>query len=356
MAALLSTPAGRRLAVRSGAEHPGDVLGNRSAVVVGAGVVGLTAALGLLDAGWSVVVVTDRHPMRTTSSVAAAVWFPTLAAPRERAARWSRDTYCVLLDQAQAGVPGVVMRESLALYRTPPPQPWWADGLDGVRPARSDELPVSYPHGLRFAAPLVEMSRYLPWLIELLGERGGRLDYRILSSLDEIADADLIVHSSGLGARQLVDDRTVVPVRGQVVRVANPGLHLSVRDEHHPRGRAYVHPRSDDCILGGTFDEGQWDTTPDPRVTEAIVARCAEIVPAVRGAEVLEVLVGLRPTRPTVRLEAQPATATTPRTIHNYGHGGSGITMSWGCAAEVVALADAPHSFMASANASPRSR
>ena len=330
--------------------------GRRSAVVVGAGVVGLTAALGLLDVGWSVVVVTDRHPTRTTSAVAAAVWFPTLAAPRKHVARWGRDTYRVLLDQSRTGVPGVVMRESLTLYRKPVPRPWWVDGLDNVRPARPDELPATYAHGLRFSAPLVEMSRYLPWLLALLEERGGRLEQRTLTSLDDVADADLVVHSSGLGARRLLGDLTVVPVRGQVVRVANPGLHLSVRDEHHPLGRAYVHPRRDDCILGGTFDEGRWDTTPDPRVTASLRRRCSEIVPAVRNTEVLEVLVGLRPVRPAVRLEAQPATGTMPRVIHNYGHGGSGITLSWGCAADVVALADAPHSFMADTKTSPRSR
>lgn len=58
--------------------------------------------------------------------------------------------------------------------------------------------------------------------------------------------------------------------------------------------------------------------------------------------KVLEHLAGLRPARPEVRLEAEPATATRPRVIHDYGHGGSGITLSWGCADDVADLADAP--------------
>jgi D-amino-acid oxidase len=63
------------------------------------------------------------------------------------------------------------------------------------------------------------------------------------------------------------------------VRVVNSGLTLSVRDERHPGGRAYVHPRSRDCILGGTLERGRWDNEPDPEETAAILRRCADIVP-----------------------------------------------------------------------------
>jgi D-amino-acid oxidase len=178
--------------------------------------------------------------------------------------------------------------------------------------------------------------------MEQIRERGGEIENRRVSSLaDAGRRASLIVHCSGLGARELVGDMTVAPVRGQVVRVANPGLTLSVRDENHPGGRAYIHPRTHDCILGGTFEEERWDTTPDPNVAAAILDRCIDLVPRLRGVEILEHLVGLRPVRPTVRLEVVPPTGEVPRVIHNYGHGGSGITLAWGCAADVAALAGA---------------
>jgi len=255
--------------------------------------------------------------------VAAAVWFPTLSGPRERVVRWGRDTFTEFERQARLGVPGVLMRESLTLYREPPGPQWWAAALDDVRPARPDELVPGYPHGLRFVVPLVEMRVYLPWLIGEVTCHGGRFEERRVASLaDASRTADLVVHCSGLGARTLVGDTSVVPVRGQLVRMANPGLSMSVRDEDHPGGRAYVHPRTQDCILGGTFDEGQGD-----------------IVPALRGAEILGHLVGLRPVRPTVRLEEELAGGGVPRVIHNYGHGGSGMTLAWGCADDVAALA-----------------
>jgi D-amino-acid oxidase len=230
------------------------------------------------------------------------------------------------------------MRESLALYREPPSEPSWAAAVGGVRTAEPNELPPGYRHGLRFTVPLADMPRYLPWLVARVRTLGGEFVQRRLRSLDEVDGADVVVNCAGLGARELVDDPALYPVRGQIVRVTNPGLTMSVRDEAHPGGRAYVHPRTDDCILGGTLDEDQWDTTIDPHVGAAIVERCADLVPALRGTRVLEQVVGLRPGRPTVRLEEGDPLASGARVVHDYGHGGAGITLSWGCARAVVEL------------------
>ncbi len=308
--------------------------------VLGAGVVGLTTAVRLLEAGCLVRVVTADPAESTTSFIAAAVWFPTHAGPPERVAVWGRRTLEVLTGQAGQAVPGVFMRESLALYRHPPGQPDWAAAVGDVRAAGPAELPPGYPYGLRFAVPLVEMAHYLPWLAAQVRQRGGQVRRQRVTSLGELADgwADAIVNCSGLAARELAGDLSVYPVRGQLVRVANPGLTLSVRDEFHPDGRAYVHPRSADCILGGTLEEGRWDTAPDPAAAQAIIARCTQIVPRLAGTRVLEHLAGLRPGRPQVRLEEGLPVAGT-RVLHNYGHGGSGITLSWGCAEHLTRLA-----------------
>ena len=308
-------------------------------VVVGSGIIGLSAAVALLDAGHEVRVVAAKPSADTTSALAAAVWFPTHVGPWERVSGWGEHTLRVFARQAATHVPGVVMRESLGLYRQSPGAPAWTSAVGDVRPADGDELPPGYPYGLRFTVPLAVMPHYLPWLDAEILRRGGQSVQRHLSSLDEVSDgADVVVNCSGLGARELVGDPTVYPVRGQIVRVSNPGLTVSVRDEHHPGGRAYVHPRVDDCILGGTLDEGQWDTSVDLAVGAAIVARCCDLVPALRGARVLEHVVGLRPGRPTVRLEEGTPLDSGARVVHNYGHGGAGVTLSWGCAREVVEL------------------
>ena len=309
-------------------------------IVVGAGVVGLTTAVSLLDAGCDVRVVADATVEKTTSYVAAGVWFPTHAGPPEKVAVWGRRTLEVLAGQARDSVPGVVMRESLALYRQPPGRPDWTASVGNVREAQQAELPPGYSHGLRFAVPQAEMPVYLPWLMGQVRDRGGEIVAQHVTDLAELsgAGADALVNCPGLAARDLVGDKSVYPVRGQVVRVTNPGLTLSVRDEFHPAGRAYVHPRSSDCILGGTLDEDQWDTTPDPATAASIIARCGEIAPAVRGATVIEHLAGLRPGRPEVRLEESTPDNGGPRIVHNYGHGGSGVTLSWGCAEDVTRI------------------
>lgn len=308
--------------------------------VVGAGISGLTVAVSLLRAGHEVRVVAAEPAERSTSALAAAVWFPTYAGPPDLVARWGARTLRVLAEQAAAGVPGVVLRESLVLGREPLGEPDWVPAVGAVRPAEPHELPPGYGHGLRFAVPLVEMPVHLPWLAARVAELGGSFDARRLTGLGEVTGVDVVVNCSGLGARELVGDDAVFPVRGQVVRVRNPGLTTSVRDEHHPGGRAYVHPRADDCILGGTLEPNEWDTEPDLAVSAAILRRCADIVPALRDPEVLEHVTGLRPARPTVRLEESEPIGSM-RVIHDYGHGGSGITLSWGCAEDVVALVDA---------------
>jgi D-amino-acid oxidase len=321
-------------------------------VVLGGGISGLTCAQRLLEAGNDVAVVTADRVQDTTSHLAAAVWFPTAAGPPDAVARWGAATFDELARQADDAVPGVRMCESLVLQRAVPAAgealPTWADAVGEVRAARADELPPGYAAGLRFAVPLVEMPLYLPHLLADVLGRGADLVERHIDSLVELLDLrpDVVVNAAGIAAAQLVGDATVYPVRGQIVRVVNPGLTLSVRDEHHPGGRAYVHPRSRDAILGGTLEQGRWDTDPDPDETAAILRRCTDIVPALDGAEVIETVAGLRPGRRTVRLEVDETLLPVP-VIHDYGHGGAGITLGWGCADDVTAiiglLADRDH-------------
>lgn len=308
-------------------------------LVVGAGIIGLTTAVRLLESGRRVIIATDRAAEATTSYVAAGVWFPHASEVGERTLRWSARTFSALAAEAATPDAAVVMRETLMLFPSDPGRPWWVEAIpDGVAAAEAGTLPAGHRHGLRFTVPQALMPEYLPQLHARVRRLGAVvIDRHIPFLAAATAEAPTVVNCAGLAAGELTGDPTVFPIRGQVVRVVNPGLTLSLRDESHPEGRAYVHPRRQDCILGGTAEVGSWNLEPDPATAESILRRCRSLAPELQDAPVLEHQVGLRPGRPRVRLEAEEASGGAV-IVHNYGHGGSGVTLSWGCADEVVAL------------------
>ncbi|MEU7629720.1 FAD-dependent oxidoreductase [Nocardia sp. NPDC049220] len=309
-------------------------------VVLGSGISGLSTAAELLRNGHDVTIVSAEPITATTSFLAAAVWFPTAAGPADRVRTWSDTTFEYLATLAAAGTPGVRMCESMAVYRDEPVVPMWSRSVHSFREAEFGELPPGYRFGFRFAVPLVEMPTYLPYLRHQVDTAGARWVVRTVRRLDDLVDLspEVVVNCAGLRAGELVDDHEVSPIRGQIVRVANPGLSMSIRDEEHPLGRAYVHPRAHDCVLGGSLDFGEWDTTPNADLTRSILERCRDLAPALADSRVLGILVGLRPGRGEVRLELDRAVLAGIPVIHNYGHGGSGITIGYGCAQASAAL------------------
>lgn len=296
--------------------------------MVGAGVVGLSCAARLLEAGHRVDVVARDLPLETTSSVAAAVWSP-YSQPQEHVVRWSRTAYDAFAGLCGDESTGVIMRTGTELFREGPAELWWRGALPpGAGPDRETSLPAGYASGLTMRTPVIEMPIYLRWLSARVEALGGTITRLNLSAVPT-TDA-LVVNASGIGARFLGGDHTVAPVRGQVVLVEQVGIDRWWIDAETP---SYVVPRSRDVVLGGTAIEGEWSRTPDPATVASILARAAEIEPRLAGARVLRHKVGLRPGRPAVRLEREG------NVIHCYGHGGCGVTVSWGCADDVVGLA-----------------
>ncbi len=296
--------------------------------------IGLTTAICLREAGLEAGIVAAELPPGTTSNVAAAIWYPYKAYPEDRVLFWGSRTFEVFEKLSGTPESGILMREGVEIWSRPVPDPWWAGAVPGVRRCKEDELPPGYLDGHALTVPIVEMPIYLAYLMDRFAAAGGSVQMRTLSSLDE-ADARVVVNCVGLGARDLVDDVSMEPIRSQIVRVRNPGIERFVLDEENPEGVTYIVTRSGDCILGGTAEEGAWDLEPKPETAACILRRCTHLEPRLEGAEVLEHKVGLRPGRPEIRLEREDG--PIPR-IHNYGHGGSGITLSWGCAEETLRL------------------
>ncbi|MDQ3453644.1 MAG: FAD-binding oxidoreductase [Actinomycetota bacterium] len=194
---------------------------------------------------------------------------------------------------------------------------------------------------MAFTVPVIEMPVYLGYLVTRLRRAGGVIQQRWIAALDEARTiCPVVVNCAGLGAGALARDATLSPIRGQVVRVANPGLTRFLLDDHHPQGVTYVVPRSRDVVLGGTTQQGSSDLRPEPETAASILRRCIALEPALEGVEVLGHAVGLRPGRPAVRVEVE-ALPGGGYCIHNYGHGGAGVTLSWGCAATALERATA---------------
>jgi D-amino-acid oxidase len=123
----------------------------------------------------------------------------------------------------------------------------------------------------------------------------------------------------------------------------NPGLtefFIGQPDDEHEM--VYVFPHEGRVVLGGTEVAGDWSAEPDPGTAARIVRDCAAVDKRLATARITGHRVGFRPGRPQVRLEAEDAVAAgggrQRLLVHNYGHGGAGVTLSWGCARAVASL------------------
>ena len=293
--------------------------------VVGAGVIGLSCAVRLLEEGHRVDILARDLPLETTSAVAAAIWYPYRCYPVEQVLAWSRRTFAVFLELADAPGAGVSLRSGVEVFATPQDDPWWKPAVLGLAHV---EPPAGYGDAWTFQAPVIEMPTYLGWISARVADLGGTITRMSLPALP--VGADVVVNATGLGARLLATDLSVEPVSGQVVYVEQVGLEQWWLDSS--ADLTYVVPRSHDIVVGGTDREGDWSRTPSPATAEAILERGRRLVPELAAARVLKHRVGLRPARPAVRVER------VGDVVHCYGHGGAGVTLSWGTADEVVSL------------------
>jgi D-amino-acid oxidase len=305
-------------------------------LVLGAGVIGLTTAVQLAESGQRVEVRTAVPPALTTSAAAGAIWGLYHVTREECVLRWSRETLQMLIKLADEPATGVRLVRGVEASRTPAVLLDGVDLLPGLRRCEPAELPSGFAAGFEYTAPLVDMPTYLGYLAGRLRAAGGQLVVAPVDRLDVAAhDAAAVVNCTGIRARELSGDDEVYPVRGQVVVAANPGItDFFAEDSDTSTELLYILPHEDKVVLGGTAEPGRWSLTPDPATAAAIVARCAAVIPSIATAPVLEHRVGLRPGRSRVRLEEEPG-YNGARMIHSYGHGGAGVSLSWGCAFEV---------------------
>ncbi|MBR41209.1 MAG: amino acid oxidase [Euryarchaeota archaeon] len=303
--------------------------------IVGAGVSGLTSGIRLLENGHQAHIVSDKFSPDTVSDVAAAIWYPFLVKPADRADTWGIVTYDVLESLCESDPEaGVRMIDGREYLRSVVDLPQWNEDIAAFRILESEEIPDGYVFGWEFRAPAIDMKLYMPWLKNRFEELGGTFERGVVKSLKEV-DGEIIVNCVGLGARELCNDEEVKPARGQIIFIEqDPGIgHF----DQQPETLTYTIPRTNVTVLGGTAQVDDWDLEIREEDNDLILAKVEAVWPDLDRSKIVGGTVGLRPSRTEVRLEEEDIGGR--RVIHNYGHGGAGVTLSWGCADEVVSIA-----------------
>jgi len=327
--------------------------------VVGAGAMGISSAVQILQTHGEkvdVVVLGEKFTPDNTSDGAAGVWYWRDYIQPSRSRFWSKATYDWLKElsrREEAPELGVFKVTVNQISETKEEElPDWTGMTMGLSFISEEELHVMHPkagYGFKFVSFVVQGSQYIPWLTKRFLAMGGKVIQRKISSLSELCDDfDVVVNCSGLGARELVGDKTVVPVRGQVLRVEAPWIkdcYFYDSEELHNEHRAcYIIPQIDSVVIGGTKQDS-YNTENSDEDTELIIKRCCDIYPSLKNAKIKQIWTGLRPVRPSVRVEKEVVLVEGKngikkplKVVHNYGHGGSGLTLHHGCALDTCQL------------------
>lgn len=348
-------------------------------VVLGAGVSGLTSALQLAKTGkYDVTIVAgcfpgDLNPDPYYASPIAGANSLPVSAGNTPAAKWDTVTFKELWKIKDDPKTGIHVQDTVVLNRGEKDKytgvgkwfaelllekPWFADVFPGFRALRKDELPEGIVNGSTFKSVCINVPIYLGWMVcELLGH-GVQLKRGTVRHVCEAVKyapegkADLVVNCTGIRSHHLggVEDKDVIPIRGQIAIVANEANKMFTVSGTDDAADEVVYvmkrPQAGGTVLGGSYQKGDWNTRVDGALAQRILKRCLDACPEMvnpgEGIEKLEVLrhvVGLRPFREGgVRIAKE--TIEGVKVVHNYGAGGFGYQASYGLADEVVELVE----------------
>ena len=310
--------------------------------VIGGGVVGLTVAVVLAEGGFNVSVVTKEHPLHTTSANSGAIWGPFLSGIDDRVLSWSYETLTALNQIAEDSSSGVAIVGGMGARPQGLETDWWVSDFDGAAVTDPSGVPSGYSEGWSYRVPIVDMPVYLTYLHGRFSSASGsrRMTLRELSTLDQVDQScDNVVVCAGLGAGPLVNDQSLFPSVGELVVVENPGIERFFAEQGDGPDLTYILPQGHQVVLGGTARDGAdlVSTRELAKVHDAIVFRCSLIDPRLGQSRILGYRRGFRPCRPKIRLEHH-MDESGRHIVYNYGHGGSGVSLSWGCAKAVREL------------------
>jgi D-amino-acid oxidase len=244
--------------------------------VIGAGVMGLSTARLLQEAGFPVTIYAAAVPPDTTSNIAGGQFHPYAVFRDEEVTPEFRTQFARALDyswrrfQIMVGddygirwLPTYVetdTSESMPVANFPPIN----------RLLTQAEHPFPLQNVLRYDTMYVETGRYLRQMMRDVQIAGGKFEVRKFATPADIASLPeaLVFNCTGLGSRDLFNDQDLHPARGQLaILEPQPEIQYAVTG-----GPGYMFPRPDGIILGGTFELDQWDATPQPDTIAHIIS------------------------------------------------------------------------------------
>lgn len=327
--------------------------------VVGAGIMGMSAAYFIKETfpHFDVSVYAEKMSPHTTSDGAAGICVgaPVEKNSREKVNKWVKATvdyaHNIIRTDENAHKMGLSIVHGYFLSSTGELEiSDWKDCVLNHHKLEESELlqfPDEIKSGYLVTTVFIECSKYIPWIAKLFKQKGGQLIEEKIECLDELQAYDIIINCSGLGARYLVNDDAVKPVRGHVIRIKAPWVKEFIRHvDNDDRGRSkHILVNQDTVVIGGLKEKDCIEPEPREEDREWIISEAKRFLPSLKNAEMVSEWVGFRPSRPTVRLEKEIWKFKTPQgevklvpVIHNYGHSAHGVSLFYGCTQEVLEL------------------
>ena len=310
---------------------------NKKIAIVGAGISGLSRAYLLSGKNYDITVFAKEFSPDITSNRAAAFWFPYHIRNDKRGIEWCRKSYAFYKKLSSDASTGISMKQLIKVLREGviEEEPVWIEFMPegACKVIPKEQLQPGIIKGYDVLVPLIETQIFLPYLHGLLQQRNISFERKLIHDFNELSAFDIIINCTALGARELCADMSLIPVRGQVALIeTNTDLPIYL-DNETP---LYIVPRKDAMIVGGTYEENIFEEATESKTIERILNNAYEVFPEFRQHKLIGSWAGLRPYRSEVRVEHEAGT----NIIHNYGHGGSGFTLAFGCADEVRLLVE----------------
>ncbi len=323
----------------------------KAVCVVGAGIIGLSVATHLLEKypeQLDVTVVADKFTPNTDASdkTGGLVIPPRAVFPcpdLATAERWfsgSLNRFEKL--ERELGMDEVGIRRAQGYFFPDKSDIWWAHLFSDFHRVEKDcwhfpQIDTQENKVYSYTSYVVNGTVYLRWLLNRFSRvLGGSTRKHFVNSMSELANYDIVINCTGLGARELANDANVYPSKGHMLLVDAPWINQWIFNESIHSDSAYVFTRNDGIILGTTRENYKEDFEISAECKQKILNDCQTMVPSLKRANIRKCWTGVRPMRKGgVRLELDRSMGQSTTVIHCYGHGSIGVSLSWGSALDV---------------------